>query len=176
MLVVEDSAQLCDSIVSALKTEDNEIRAAGTVFEAKASIRLWAPDLVVLDVALPDGDAFDVLDALDSIEPMPIVIAISGHAGPDESFRLAHRGVRYYLSKPARLEELEAAVASALAEPPNLTLHLKAAVGHVPIKILEAQVRETMVAEALARASGNRRHAARLLQISRQLLQHILRR
>jgi DNA-binding NtrC family response regulator len=108
--------------------------------------------------------------------PTPRVIAISGAAGPDESFKLAQCGVRAFLKKPFNLEELEAAVEQALTEPPDLAPHLKSAVGLIPIKNDEETVRATMVPEALARAKGNRRMAARALSISRQLLQHILRR
>jgi transcriptional regulator with PAS, ATPase and Fis domain len=62
-----------------------------------------------------------------------------------------------------------------MSEPPDLAPHLKSAVGLVPIKSVEQTVRSTMVSEALARGGGSRRAAARVLSISRQLLQHILR-
>ncbi len=105
----------------------------------------------------------------------PVVIAMSGVAGPSESFRLAQLGVRNYLTKPLRLETLEFAINEALQSAPDLTPHVRAQVGHVPVRELERHVRRTMVDEALARADGSRRGAARLLFVSRQLLQHMLR-
>ncbi|MBK7861855.1 MAG: hypothetical protein IPJ65_25220 [Archangiaceae bacterium] len=63
-----------------------------------------------------------------------------------------------------------------LERPPDLTPHLRAAVGHLPLHQLEEQVRQTMVGEALGATQGSRSGAAKLLRISRQLLQHILKR
>ncbi|WP_437598342.1 helix-turn-helix domain-containing protein [Sorangium sp. So ce590] len=85
-------------------------------------------------------------------------------------------GVRSFLAKPLRLEELDRAIDDALARPPDLRPQVRAAVGQTSIQEVEEQVRTIMVDEALARAGGGRRKAAQLLNISRQLLQHILRR
>ncbi len=175
-LVVEDDERLRPAMVSALLARGFSVREAGSVKDALLTLKELSPDLLLLDVALPDGRALDVLGAVGELSPTPRIIAVSGAAGPDESFALAERGVRAYLKKPFNLEELEAAIERALLAPPDLAPHLKSAVGLIPIKSVEETVRATMVPEALARAKGNRRMAARALQISRQLLQHILRR
>jgi DNA-binding NtrC family response regulator len=107
---------------------------------------------------------------------MPVIVAMSGQASADESFRLGQWGVRAYLPKPLDLASFNATLDSVLMQPPDLEPHLRAAVGHKAIKDVENLVRETMVDEALAQATGNRRGAAKLLRISRELLQHILRR
>lgn len=52
---------------------------------------------------------------------------------------------------------------------------LRTAVGQIGVRDLEGLVRSTMVAEAIGRTGGNRRAAARLLGVSRQHLQHMLR-
>lgn len=175
-LVVEDDARLRPVLVEALEDLGFEVKQAGSVGAATEILAEYVPQLLLLDVALPDGRALDLLEVIERISPRPSVVAVSGSAGPDESFRLAERGVRAYLKKPLQLEELEQAVARALSEPPDLAPHLKSAVGRVPIKDVEATVRTTMVEEALGHGKGSRRAAARVLGISRQLLQHILRR
>jgi DNA-binding NtrC family response regulator len=53
---------------------------------------------------------------------------------------------------------------------------LRSSVGRVGVRELMAAARRVMVAEALARTGGNRRAAARLLGVSRQTLQHMVRR
>ncbi len=175
-VIVEDDDRLRPVMVDALSAHGFRVREACSVKDALSILREQTPDLLLLDVALPDGRALDVLSVVEGLSPTPRVVAVSGAAGPDESFRLAERGVRAYLKKPFSLEELETAVDRALSQPPDLAPHLKGAVGLIPIKSVEETVRKTMVPEALARAKGNRRVAARVLSISRQLLQHILRR
>jgi two-component system response regulator RegA len=174
LLVIEDNDALRRTLVSALAERASEIRSAASVAEAEPLVRAWHPDGVVLDFALPDGDGFDVLRVIAEIEPMPVLVAISGMAGPRESFRLAQLGVRAFVPKPIDPESLERAFDDALQTAPDLTPLVRTAVGHQGVRELEAQVRATMVSEALARSHGNRKRAARILAVSRQVLQHIL--
>ncbi len=174
-LVVEDNAPLLKTLERTLAGRGHDVRACSTVDEARDILREWLPELLVLDVELPDGDAFDVLREASALATAPVVIAMSGVAAATQSFRLAQLGVRRYLDKPLRLDALERAIDEALLEPPDMTPHVRAQVGHVPVREVERHVRKTMVEEALARAGGSRRGAARLLHVSRQLLQHMLR-
>jgi two-component system, response regulator RegA len=174
-LVVDDDERLRSVISEALASRGFLVRQAGSVKDALSALRASSPDLLVLDVALPDGRALDVLALVAELAPTPRVVAVSGAAGPEESFALAERGVRAYLKKPFNLREFERAVERALNEAPDLGPHLKSVVGLTAIRNVEQSVRTTMVQEALARTKGNRRAAARALQISRELLQHILR-
>jgi two-component system response regulator RegA len=174
LLVIEDNAALRRTLALALAERAAEIRSAASVGEAEPLVRAWHPDAVVLDFALPDGNAFDVLRVIAETEPMPALVAISGMAGPQESFRLAQLGVRAFVPKPLDLESLERAFDDALNTAPDLAPFVRAAVGHVGVREVEEQVRATMVSEALARSHGSRNRAARMLEVSRQLLQHIL--
>jgi len=174
-LVVEDAPALRSSLMFALEPRARVVRGAGSVIEAVRLLDELAPDLVVLDVVLPDGTAFDVLRRAATLSPAPRVVAISGCAEPEATFRLAELGVRAFVPKPVRADALHAAVDVAFSRPPDLAQHLRASVGLRPIFEVEEEVRRTMVSEALARADGSKRKAARLLSVSRQLLQHILR-
>lgn len=178
VLIVEDSTALVQALEAALTERGGTftVTSCGTVAQAQRLLEELQPELLLLDVHLPDGDAFDVLRTARTLRPLPIIVAMSGQASTDESFRLGQWGVRAYLPKPLDLASLNATLDSALAQPPDLEPHLRASVGHTAIKDVEHLVRETMVDEALAQATGNRRQAARLLRISRELLQHILRR
>jgi two-component system response regulator RegA len=133
------------------------------------------PELVLLDVCLPDGTALDVLDALEPLRPLPALVALSGASDAATAFQLAQRGVRVFVQKPLCAARVREAVRQSLTDAPDLTGLVRAAVGRVPIHALEEQVRDIMLHEALARAEGNRRAAARLLSVSRQLLQHMIR-
>ena len=63
---------------------------------------------------------------------------------------------------------------SSLSAAPCLPL-IRQLVGHSPLSKVESEVRTLMVTEALARARGSRRAAAKMLAVSRQMLQHVLR-
>jgi DNA-binding NtrC family response regulator len=176
VLVVEDSPQLSRSLCAALAETYPDVRACHAVADVGAAIAEWWPDLVLLDVVLPDGDAQRVMELLEPRRPAPAVIAMSGAAGPAQSFALAAHGVRAFLDKPLRIERMHAAIRTALAATPELGPALRQTVGQRALAEVEAEVRTVMVDEALARAQGSRRAAARLLDMSRQLLQYALRR
>lgn len=174
-MVVDDDPTLVESVETALGREMGEIRCCSRVAAVAGMLDGWVPDLLLLDVVLPDGDAFDVMDLLDQREPMPQVIAISGMATAPESFDLAQRGVGAYLSKPFTMDELRQAIEQVSSQPAELRGSLRSLVGKRPLRDVEQEVRTTMVKEALARSGGRRSGAARLLKISRQVVQHILR-
>ncbi len=175
-LVVEDDARLRRALGEALEVRGVEVVACASVAEAYRALADGALQGIIADVTLPDGSAVDVVERAMACAVAPAIVAISGSASPAVSFRLAQMGVRSFLAKPLRLEELDRAIDDALARPPDLRPQVRAAVGRTSIQDVEEQVRTIMVDEALARAGGSRRKAAQLLNISRQLLQHILRR
>jgi DNA-binding NtrC family response regulator len=175
-LVVEDNPALSRTLTAALAPRFGEVRAARTVAEAGTLLASWRPDLIVLDVMLPDGDADAVLDLVAAHPPAPVVVAISGEADASRGFALGQRGVRAFVPKPLTLDELEAAIDLALTTAPDLEPHLRQSVGHRPLAEVEQQARDVMIDEALDRAVGSRRGAARILDTSRQLLQYLLRR
>ncbi len=176
VLAVEDDAELLRALAEALASPSNEFRHCGTVREARQLLADWMPDAVLLDVTLPDGTAFDVLDEIRRHAPTPLVVAISGTATPPDAFRLAQCGVRAYLQKPFGMTEVREAIRKAVCEAPELDPHLRGTAGRRALRAVESDVRARLVREALARSGGSRSAAARLLRISRQHLQQILRR
>jgi two-component system, response regulator RegA len=176
VLVVEDNRALLRSLQGTLAETFRDVRACRSVGDVEIAVVDWWPDLVLLDVVLPDGGAHEVLDLLERRLPAPAVIAMSGAAEPAQSFLLATRGVRAYLDKPLRLDRLQAVIRHTLEAAPDLLPVLRQTVGHKPLADVQTEVREVMLDEALARSRGSRRSAARLLSMSRQLLQYLLRR
>jgi DNA-binding NtrC family response regulator len=175
VLIVEDSLHLRLTLETALRDSALVVHTAQSVAEARRLVLTIVPDLVLLDFDLPDGNAFDVLVNLERISPAPAIIGMSGVAGPEHAFQLAMSGVRAYLRKPLDLASLREAVHAVQSRAPILTPFVRGLVGHAPMAAVEDEVRSVMVAEALARARGSRRRAARILNVSRQALQHMLR-
>jgi DNA-binding NtrC family response regulator len=176
-LLVEDDVALRAAIARILAGwGDVAVAEAGSAAEARQHLTDGPPpDLVIIDVRLPDDSAFGVLDTASQLSPAPIVVAMSGKASPDEAFQLAQRGVRKYLRKPFSIEQLTATVEAALREAPQIQPIISAWVGRVPMRELQQEVRRVMVTEALARTDGSRSGAARLLHVTRQAVQQMLR-
>ncbi|MBX3067440.1 MAG: response regulator transcription factor [Microbacteriaceae bacterium] len=108
VLVVDDEQSLSDLLSMALKYEGWEVRTANTGHDAISLANAFQPDLVVLDIMLPDIDGLDVLSRLRG----------NGHSGPvlfltaKDSIRDRITGLTAtgddYVTKPFSLEELVA--------------------------------------------------------------------
>jgi two-component system, response regulator RegA len=176
ILVVEASSALAHNLSEAVADMCKEVRVCHSVSEAEAEVAGWWPDLVLLEITLHDGDAHQVLALLERRDPVPLVIAMSAAAGPTQSFELARRGVRAFLEKPLQLHRLQSVIQQVVRVAPDLRPLIRQIVGHKPLPDVESEVRAIMIDEALARTGGSRSGAARLLGISRQLMQYALRR
>lgn len=175
ILIVEDDPNLAQSLANLARDWADVVMVTGTIIEARRVIMAESPSIVILDFMLPDGDALDLLEMECARLRAPAVVAISAMAHPADTFRLAQLGVRAFLEKPFSLASLEDALRSAVDTSPDITPLVRAAVGSIALKNMEVSVRRAMVDEALSRSEGSRRGAARILGVSRQFLQHALR-
>jgi DNA-binding NtrC family response regulator len=174
VLIVEDDQPLRSAIARRIADWGARPLEAGTAREAKAMLTS-SPDLLVVDLRLPDEPAFSVIEAAAQLWPKPIIVAISGCASPEQAFRLAQLGVRAYIGKPFSLDELQQAIEGAYREAPPLESLIAACVGRVPLRELQRNLRKVMMLQALALSEGSRSETARLLAVSRQAIQQMLR-
>jgi DNA-binding NtrC family response regulator len=176
VLVVEDDEAIGQEVCRILESWGTDATLAQTASAAHEALARGAPfELLLVDVRLPDDSVFPLLAEAAAQSPSPVTVAMSGRASPDEAFRLAQHGVRAYLPKPFTRAELAAAIETGCDEDTPLEPAIAERVGRVPMRDLQRQVRNVMVREALARAHGNRSGAARLLNVTRQAVQQILR-
>ncbi|MDH5676182.1 MAG: response regulator transcription factor [Myxococcales bacterium] len=114
-LIVEDDDRLRQSLVRAIGKCGAETIEARTVRDALRQLESQ-PELVVMDVRLPDGDSFEVARTASARVPAPLIVAMSGSASAEEAFRLATLGVREYLSKPFQMEDFLSTLRRALSK------------------------------------------------------------
>ena len=104
VLVVEDEAPLRRIIVRNLESRGYAVREAATAAEALAALRAELPDVMLLDINLPDRTGWDVLRALrERGTEVPTIVVSAVRIKPD---RLAEFRPLAYLPKPFPLEAL----------------------------------------------------------------------
>jgi len=175
VLIIDDCPHLTQQLQAITEPKAQSVTVCASIDEARKALQICTPHVVLLDYRLPDGTALDLLDDLNALRPKPIILGLSGTASPGETFRLARGGVSRFLTKPFGSDDLFRELHQAFTTPPDIKPQLSDLVGHVSIKQAERMVRTTMVDEALAKSDGSMRGASRLLGISRQMLQQVMR-
>lgn len=144
--------------------EDLEIVGeAGTAAETLAMLRDVKPDVLVLDLTLPDRSGIDVLNEMRQLETAPLVVVLTWHTEPSYAARAIAAGAHGYVSKSAQPEELLRAIrAVARGERvvPAAVEEMLASGAVNPAGSLTA--RELQVMEMLARGMTNREIAGQL--------------
>jgi signal transduction histidine kinase/ActR/RegA family two-component response regulator len=111
VLVVDDNRLVRELFVSSLGERGARCRAAASGAEGLALIAAEKPDVVVLDLALPDGDGSDFVPQFRAKAPGIRIIGVSAHAGADDKARALAAGMDAFLVKPVSLDALWAALA-----------------------------------------------------------------
>lgn len=110
LLVVDDDLSIRDTLVEFFGTFGYTVRAAATATEGRRLAAEHAPDVVLLDLRLPDADGVVTLEALRADDPDVGVILLTGFADVRTAVTAMHRGAADVLEKPVDLEVLAAAV------------------------------------------------------------------
>lgn len=106
VLVVDDEPSICALLSATLRLTGFEVRVAGGGREALAAAVDFAPDLVVLDVMMPDVDGFQVAQRLRSSgQPVPVLFLTARDSVEDRISGLT-AGADDYVAKPFSLEEV----------------------------------------------------------------------
>src|SRR5687768_14199851 len=108
ILIVEDDPHIAANLAELLQNEGHQTAIAATVAAARASLLQRKPQIVFLDVYLPDGKG---LDLLDDIQGIPFIV-VTGTPEEDTADLAFDSGVVAYLVKPF----LQADVLEAIAE------------------------------------------------------------
>jgi len=146
------------------KADDIEVVGeAGSAAETLAMVQKVKPDVLLLDITLPDRSGFDVLQEMRQIETAPLVVVLTWHTEPSYAARAIAAGSHGYVNKavePAQLlEAIRQVSRGEQVIPPGVEQLLASGDGH-PASALTA--REQQVMEMLARGMTNREIAEQL--------------
>ena len=110
VLIVDDDANTRDALVAITQAEGFTTAAAGSVAEARIQLVRQRPDVVLMDLRLPDGSGMDLFEDLE--DPSSIeTILITGHASVETAVEALRLGASDYLTKPVNLPRLKAVLA-----------------------------------------------------------------
>ena len=110
ILVVDDERYITDLVAMALKHEGFAVEPASTARAARDAIAKFRPELVVLDVGLPDGDGFSLVKRLRAEGQTVPVIFLTARDATEEKVQGLTVGGDDYVTKPFSLEELVARI------------------------------------------------------------------
>ena len=172
VLIVEDHYTLADSLTLALELQpDMECAGiAGTVSQALELVAGCEPDVVLMDVRLPDGSGIDATARIREIRPARAVLVLTAHPDPELAARAAEAGAAGFLRKVARVNEILRAIRLANAGELSLdatALRALVAVGSTngdrpKTGVANLTTRETEVLALMVAGVGPKAIAARL--------------
>ncbi|MEZ5215263.1 MAG: response regulator transcription factor [Ilumatobacteraceae bacterium] len=113
LLLVEDDERVAAAMRDALSRQDYEVDRVGTAADALAAVHAESPDLILLDLGLPDGDGLEVFRELQSASDVP-VIAVTARGRQDDVVHGLRSGLDDYVVKPFSLAELTARIDNVL--------------------------------------------------------------
>ena len=110
VLVVDDDRTVRETLADFFESVGYMARTAGTASEGRQAAAEHAPDVVLVDLQLPDASGLTLLEALHADDPELGIIMLTGHADVATAVRAMRQGAHDFLEKPVDLETLLAAV------------------------------------------------------------------
>lgn len=106
VLIVEDDPDLAGGLITALKSEGFIVSHAGLGEKAKAQISQFHPDMIILDLGLPDMDGLEVLKSIRKTPADIAVLILTARGDLDNKVKALDHGADDYLAKPFEMQEL----------------------------------------------------------------------
>lgn len=113
ILLIEDEKNICNFIATTLRTQDYKVSFAGTAANGLSLAASGCPDLILLDLGLPDMDGIDVIRSIREWSNIPIIV-ISARTQEKEKVAALDAGADDYITKPFGTSELMARIRTAL--------------------------------------------------------------
>jgi two-component system, OmpR family, KDP operon response regulator KdpE len=140
LLVIEDDLSIRTLLVGALRERGHAVATASTALDGLRTALEETPDLVVLDLGLPDRDGGELLRMLRAVSRVPLIVA-TARDDEAEIVRLLDAGADDYLVKPFTAAQLDARVRAVLRRGPTGDEDPSVVVGGLRVDPRSRQVR-----------------------------------
>lgn len=114
ILIIDDESNLVRSLTFALEDEGHTVHGAGTAADGLSAAAKVLPDLILLDLKLPDMSGLDVLEALKAQATAAQIIMISAHGDTRSAVKAVKLGAADYITKPFDLDDLSMTIRATL--------------------------------------------------------------
>ena len=118
VVIIEDDQRIRELMARVLADKGYEVEGAGTALDGLQCIVQTSPDVVILDMGLPDLDGAELLKMIRAVTDVPVVVATARSEDRDV-IRTLDAGADDYLVKPFSVEQLEARVRAVLRRSAN---------------------------------------------------------
>ena len=109
ILIVEDEPEIRGILTRALESRGYKVREADTLTSALTQLSLFTPQLILLDLGMPDGSGIDLIDKVRTWSDVPIIV-ISDRVSERDKVDALHLGADDYITKPFSSQEMLARV------------------------------------------------------------------
>lgn len=106
VMIVDDELEFANTLQERLEIRGFEAVVAGCAGEALTLVRQYRPNVVLLDLKMPDMSGIDVLTEIKEFDPGIEVIILTGHGGGADKKTGMERGAFDYIMKPVDIKEL----------------------------------------------------------------------
>src|SRR5262245_44773741 len=166
VLVVDDEAVFRERLCRAFRERGWDAHAAGNSKQTLELAGKISPDLVLLDLRMPDTNGLDLIESIKALDSTIAVVLLTGYGSIPTALQALQLGADHYLSKPVDVDQILAAYEELHAGLPGRAKPLT-----VPSL---ARVEWEHIQRVLSDCSGNITQAAKLLGIHRRSLQRKL--
>ena len=186
ILLVDDHILFREGVASLLSAQpDLQVGGeAGSIREALARVRDTRPDLILLDLSLPDGSGIDAIPLIKAEEPSAKIVILTMHEDDQQLFAAIRAGAVGFLSKNIRTTELvqrlRAVANNEASISPEIARRILDELTHVPLSAPAARSafpqltdREVEVMRELAGGASNRQIAQKLVISENTVRNHV---
>jgi two-component system KDP operon response regulator KdpE len=139
VLVVDDEPQILRALRINLRARQYDVATAASGAQALDEAAAHPPDLVILDLGLPDMDGVDVIGGLRGWTPVPIIV-LSGRADSTDKVEALDAGADDYVTKPFGMDELLARMRAAVRRTPAAEVPPRLRLGDLVIDLAAKRV------------------------------------
>lgn len=145
ILVVEDAPEYAQLVTAALRADDHDVSTAASIAAARERLRSSPPDVVILDLTLPDGDGLDLCQDIRR-DSDAYVLMLTGRDDEVDKLVGFRLGADDYMTKPFSPRELAARVAALLSRSRSASEGVRAATRSVGDLVVDGTTRRVSVA------------------------------